>query len=335
MNNFHEQLKKIEKKERIIVENKLTYFQRLKNKFQIFKVKIALLTKKLFFKDKPQKEKEVSLETVIVIDMGKIEYIDLEKLLSSYDEKSQVLLIAKGFNKFDTERVSKLPYDVEYIQVRKKVSIGKQLKIEIKKLRAENKYRVIAIKGRGPHLLEKYIPLNQDKKSKTFVKQEGWEPFKSLFKSKISYPTLKEIEEQKRSSTLNNHLILWDIENISYNNIAKIFSKLNEINSFYCVSVEPLSEKVTKGLFLYTLHYNIRIKVGHLNSDDEIVRIIEKEYKKYKMITIISSDTDFVPIIKKLLKSAKKVQIIGRDSQKKGILMKNNIADENLKIITI
>jgi len=318
------------------VKKRFTFLEALKSKFQIFKVKITLLGKKLFSKEKLQEEeKEIFLETVIVIDMGKIEYVDLEKLLSSYDEKSQIFLIAKGFNKFDTARVAKLPYKVHYIQAGKKVSIGKQLKIEIKKLRVENRYRVIAIKGRGSHLVESYIPVNQEKEPKTFVEQERWKPFKSLFKEKISLPTLNELEEQKRSAKVYNHLILWDIENISYNNIVKIVPKLNEINAFYCVSVEPLSAKATEKLFLYTLRYGMRIKVGHFNSDDEIVRMIEKEYKKYKMITIISSDTDFVPIIKKMLKSGKKVQIIGRDSQKKGILMKNNIANENLKIITI
>jgi hypothetical protein len=332
MNNFKEQL---EKKEVHHLEKKRSFFRDLKNKFQIFKKNIFHFIKKIFVNDRDEKVNEVALKTVILVDMAKIEYVDLKTLLSGYEKESQLFLIAKAFNKFDTQRVSKLPYRVEYIQVVKKVSTGKQLKLTLKKLRNENKYRVVTIKGRGSHLIDTYLPIKKEPKTQNIIKKERWTPFKELFHLPIAYPSLAEIEEQKRLSVLNNHLVLWDIENISHNNVAKIVSKLDTPNSFYCVSVEPLGEKATKKLFLYTLKYNLRIKVGHFNSDDEIVGIIEKNYKAYKLITIISSDTDFAPIIKKLLKEGKKVQVIGIDSQKKGILMKNNIGNSNLKIITI
>ena len=335
MNNFKEQLKEIKKKEENNVEKKLTFFQHFKTKLQLIQTNIFFFTKRLFTKRKPKELEEVLLETAIVVDMSKIEYIDLEKLLNIYDKKSQLFLIGKGFNKFDKERVSKLPYVVTYVQTEKKVSTGKQLKIVLKKLRLKNTHRVISIKGRGSHLIDVYLPIKNEEKPQPLVQKERWFPFKELFHLKISYPTLEELETQKNLSKINNHLVLWDIENISYKNIAKIVSKLGEVNSFYCVSVEPLGEKVTKKLFVYTLAYNMRVKVGHLDSDDEIVHIIENEYKKYKTITIVSNDTDFVPIIKRLLKDEKKVQIIGIDSQKKGILMQNNIGDSNLKIITI
>ena len=335
VNSFQEQLKKIKKSEEMSIEKKLTFFQRLKDRFQLFKIKTATSIKKLFSKEKSTKVEEVFLETAIIVDMGKIEFIDLKKLLTTYDDNSKLFLIAKGFNKFDKERVSKLPYELNYVQVTKKVSTGKQLKLLLKELRLKKRYKIITIKGRGGHLVETYLPIKKKEKQQPLLKKERWLPLKELFHLRLPYPTLKDIQEQKNLSQIKNHLVLWDIENISYKNVAKIVSKLGEVNSFYCVSVEPLSAKATEKLFLYTLRYNLRIKVGHLNSDDEIVRIIESKYKNYKTITIISSDTDFVPIIKKLLKEDKKVQIIGVDSQKKGILMKNNIGDSNLKIITI
>jgi len=335
VNRFQEQLKEIKNKKGINIEKKLTFFQRLTDRFKLFKLKTTTSIKRLFSKEKSIKVEEVFLETVIIVDMGKIEYIDLEKLLSAYDDKIKLFLIAKRFNKFNKERVSKLPYEVNYVQVSKKVSTGKQLKLVLKELRLENRYKIITIKGRGSHLIETYLPVKKKEKHQPLVKKERWLPFKELFHLKLPYPTLKDIQEQKNLSQIKNHLVLWDIENISYKNVAKIVSKLGEVNSFYCVSVEPLSAKVTGKLFFYTLRYNMRIKVGHLNSDDEIVRLIESQYKNYKIITIISSDTDFVPIVKKLLKEDKKVQIIGIESQKKGIFMKNNIGDANLKIITI
>jgi len=160
-------------------------------------------------------------------------------------------------------------------------------------------------------------------------------PKKNVPKKREWYPTIKEIEKVRSEQQEKKNLILWDIENISHKEIDNIIERIRIVGIIYCVSVQPLSQRVTNRIFPYILLYGIRVVVDHEDSDNKIKELIRSNYKKFVGITIVSSDTDFVGVIKSVLNNDKTVHVISRDRQKKGILMRLKIDHKDLSISTI
>ena len=147
--------------------------------------------------------------------------------------------------------------------------------------------------------------------------------------------TLQAWQKIQQQISKKENIIFWDIENISYKEIDKILSKLDKLGRFYCVCVRPLSQKMVNRLFPYVLLYDIRVLVGHQNSDERIIELVKNSYQAYEQVTIISSDSDFAFIIKQVLSQRKKVTVILNNYTKKRMLMYLKLDHPNLSIIAI
>ena len=101
------------------------------------------------------------------------------------------------------------------------------------------------------------------------------------------------------------------------------------------VSVFPMNEVQIYNLFPYVLAYGISIYTGHKDSDIKLVKLLQKHYRAYKMIAIVSSDTDFVHPIKQILRNKRRVQVVVRDEQKKGMLMRLRLDSKYLSTKTL
>ena len=153
--------------------------------------------------------------------------------------------------------------------------------------------------------------------------------------SRIKLPTIQEIKQIRQIQQQKKNLILWDIENISYRHIDTVLHHADAVGDLMIISVSPLGKKQTYNLFPYVLLYGITIHTDHEDSDEKLIELLNKYYRSYNMITIVSSDTDFVHPIKRVLRKKKRVQVIVRDSQKRGMLMRLKLDNEYLTIKTI
>lgn len=73
----------------------------------------------------------------------------------------------------------------------------------------------------------------------------------------------------------------------------------------------------------------------HSSDSDTKIKNIYKILSGYEEFIFVTSDTDFVGIAKKVLAQKKPLIWVMRDRQKKGIVMKMNIANPLFKIITV
>jgi len=152
----------------------------------------------------------------------------------------------------------------------------------------------------------------------------------------IMVPTVdkqfKEIKETDyqwgNKEVLKDSVLIWDLENISFNDIGHIMrlSKFTPEIS-YVVTTQNLSLKNRKKI--EKMHFKI-MDLHKTISDDKIIKIM-KLFKNSKGMILISSDSDFVREASNFIKNNKLHWIVS-DDKKKAITMRMDLSNPNLII---
>lgn len=127
-------------------------------------------------------------------------------------------------------------------------------------------------------------------------------------------------------------VLLWDLENIPYSNFDKIKNSLKFApERSFIITTNPIKHSK-----LISMHKNgFEVLVAHKSDSDTKIKKVYKILKEYNEFVFITSDGDFADIGKKILFQGKKLTWIMQDANKKRIVMKMNITDKNLKIMTL
>jgi len=124
---------------------------------------------------------------------------------------------------------------------------------------------------------------------------------------------------------------LWDLENIPFSRLEEIKKVVKYTpDELFIISKQNLGKKLTRSI--QTDHFKI-LNAHKSISDDKIISIM-KLYKDRKNIILISSDTDFTKEVNRYIQE-NKLHWILIDSNKKGIMMRVNLASPNLTISTL
>ena len=284
-----------------------------------------------------KKDELASCHHLVIFDMRFVPYSELDRLLMKIKKPSEIYLIVKEpLNQKYTNIVFSHAVYYSLKIIIEEEDIGKHIR-RLFQTRQKDFKHITIVEGESLQQIKRYrvkgwvqpIKKNASKKKVSKIKSSG------MSSIGIPYPTLQELYSMREEISKKKNIILWDIENISHMEIDKILMKINHIGSIYCVSVEPLSQNVINRLFPYILLYDIKVRVGHENSDKKIIELVRELYKKYQQVTIISSDSDFVPIVKYVLSKNKKVKIIAKDQTKKRMLMYLKLDHKSLTVMTI
>lgn len=164
-----------------------------------------------------------------------------------------------------------------------------------------------------------------------------------MFKFKTNLLNLNTLYKQVDKNILDNitwgtgvlkdrSVLLWDLENISYKRFHKIKKHLRfATERAFIVTMQEIGTKKLKSMH----KHGFEILTKHKTDSDTKIKNIYKILKDYDEFVFISSDSDFVDIGMKVLTQKKKLTWIVSDCSKKRIIMKMNLADENLRIVTI
>lgn len=127
-------------------------------------------------------------------------------------------------------------------------------------------------------------------------------------------------------------VLLWDLENIAYSSFAKIKKALKFApERSFIITTNPIKHSK-----LISMQKNgFEVLVAHKSDSDAKIKSVYRILKEYEEFIFVSSDSDFTDIAKKILSNGKKLTWIMQDANKKRIVMKMNITDKNLKIITL
>lgn len=127
-------------------------------------------------------------------------------------------------------------------------------------------------------------------------------------------------------------LLLWDLENIPFGYFHQIRQKLRFApERAFMITKQNLSAKSIQKME----RNGFEIFSQHSSDSDTKIKNIYKILSGYEEFIFVTSDTDFVGIAKKVLAQKKPLTWVMRDRQKKGIVMKMNIANPLFKIITV
>lgn len=127
-------------------------------------------------------------------------------------------------------------------------------------------------------------------------------------------------------------VLLWDLENISYHYFEKVKKLLrfaperSFIVTTHAIQASKLISMQREGFEILT---------AHKTDSDTKIKSVYNILKDYNEFVFISSDSDFIDIAKKVLSQDKKLTWIMQDVNKKRIIMKMDISDKNLKLITL
>lgn len=127
-------------------------------------------------------------------------------------------------------------------------------------------------------------------------------------------------------------VLLWDLENIPYSYFDKIKDSLKFApERSFIITTNPIKHSK-----LISMHKNgFEVLVAHKSDSDTKIKSVYRVLKEYEEFIFVSSDGDFADIGKKILSQGKKLTWIMQDANKKRIIMKMNITDKNLKIMTL
>lgn len=127
-------------------------------------------------------------------------------------------------------------------------------------------------------------------------------------------------------------LLLLDLENIPYSYFPKIKSSLKFAHEcLFVITYIPI-----KYSNLISIKKDgFEVLVAHKIDSDIKIKKIYKLLKEYNEFVFITSDSDLTDIGKKILSEGKKLTWVMQDANKKHIVMKMNIADENLRFMTL
>ncbi|MEN8303737.1 MAG: NYN domain-containing protein [Campylobacterota bacterium] len=332
-----------------LVARKIAYIKELFSK-HLLKKKTNIVIQNIPEQEWFPTSKEISLKQkelaknshLILLDMRYIYYTENEvgRLILKLKKPSEICLIdSKYLNQKQTNLL--FPYILLYGLkiVIEEDDVGKCVRRMFEQRQKEFKHVTIAdsanISQMKRYRIKGWKPptkLNVNRKSKKKVAQEEYKKLRPVLEQ---YPTLEDISETNVEIEKNKNLILWDIENISHREIDNILDRIYKRGLIYCVSVQPLSQKVVDILYPYILLHRIKVVVDHEDSDEKIKELIREHYMAFKQITIVSSDSDFTPIIKMVLGKGKDVKVIAKDNHKKRMLMYLKLDHENLSISTI
>ena len=315
MNNFKKQLNKINR-ENLSENNKII---NIKPKKEINKEEII----------------EVFPENthLIIFDMRFLLFSDIPTIVSKLNKSNKIYLIKptpkKSRHKISNEDI--------YLLNQKESKIDKK----VKKLQKKHNLEYIVVKNPNDYInglkIEnkdyKLITIINNVNLRTSTKIKNKSPHREKKKKRIN---TFELESKGKTKVIKfSNLILWDIENIAYSQIDRIFNKLNYFGKLYIVSVEEISKKGLKKIAPFLAKYDIEIITGHDDSDEKIKDIILDEHSQFKKVTVISNDTDFIPILNNVLEQDKKIKVIMKDIHKKGMIMRLKLDNTNIELSTI
>lgn len=127
-------------------------------------------------------------------------------------------------------------------------------------------------------------------------------------------------------------VLLWDLENIPYSNFAQVKKALKFAPERSFIITK---QNIKNSKFASMQREGFEVLVAHKNDSDTKIKQVYNILKEYEEFVFISSDSDFVDITKKILSQRKKLTWIMQDANKKRILMKINLSDKNLKLLTL
>jgi len=125
--------------------------------------------------------------------------------------------------------------------------------------------------------------------------------------------------------------LIWDLENISMKFTNQIFKQLPYTPEHaIVVTKQKLNFKKLK----YLMWRLFTIEDTHKTISDDKIKELIRKYNPKELI-LISSDSDFSPTVNSMLKKNKKVYWVFLDKTKSRLLMKTDISNSNLKLISI
>lgn len=127
-------------------------------------------------------------------------------------------------------------------------------------------------------------------------------------------------------------LLLWDLENIPYS----YFSKIKNSLEFAPERLFVITSNSIKYSNLISIKKDgFEVLVAHKIDSEIKIKKVYKLLKEYSEFVFITSDSDFTDLGKKILSEGKKLTWVMQDANKKHIVMKMNIADKNLRFMTL
>lgn len=132
---------------------------------------------------------------------------------------------------------------------------------------------------------------------------------------------------------MENTLLIWDIENISYKYYNEVLNKLNyKPGKFFVVSKRILGKNENKFIETNNLKY---INSKNKLADEYIFNIMKITKENTKELSIVSSDSDFVQYINKHITEYNKINLIIEENNSKRILMLSDITNKKINYILL
>lgn len=132
---------------------------------------------------------------------------------------------------------------------------------------------------------------------------------------------------------MENTLLIWDIENISYKYYNKVLNKLNyKPEKIFVVSKRILGKNENKFIETNNLKY---INSKNKLADEYIFNIMKITKENTKELSIVSSDSDFVQYINKHITEYNKINLIIEENNSKRILMLSDITNKKINYILL
>lgn len=132
---------------------------------------------------------------------------------------------------------------------------------------------------------------------------------------------------------MENTLLIWDIENISYKYYNKVLNKLNyKPEKIFVVSKRILGKNENKFIETNNLKY---INSKNKLADEYIFNIMKITKENTKELSIVSSDSDFVQYINKYITEYNKINLIIEENNSKRILMLSDITNKKINYILL